>query len=57
VLELRKVRIEDRRYVVCYNSEQAVFHIDEDKLQEEARYDGLWVLRTNTELSIDQVAF
>ena len=99
VLELREVRIEDRRYVVCYNpeqakkdaadrqaiveslkeklkqgdkalvgnkgyrkylkreGEQAAFRIDEDKLQEEARYEGLWVLRTNTGLSIDQVAF
>ena len=99
VLELKEVRIEDRRYVVCYNpeqakkdaadrqaiveslkeklkqgdkalvgnkgyrkylkreGEQAVFRIDEDKLAEEARYDGLWVLRTNTNLSIDEVAF
>jgi hypothetical protein len=99
VLELKEVRIEDRRYVVCYNPEQAkkdaadrlaivnslkeklkqgdkalvgnkgyrkylkregeraLFRIDEDKLQEEARYDGLWVLRTNTNLSIEEVAF
>jgi len=99
VLELKEVRIEDRRYVVCYNpeqakkdaadrqaivqslkeklkqgdkalvgnkgyrkylkraGEQAAFRIDEDKLAEEARYDGLWVLRTNTNLSIDEVAF
>jgi transposase len=99
VLELKEVRIEDRRYVVCFNPEQAkkdaadrqaiveslkeklkqgdkalvgnkgyrrylkregeqgVFSIDEEKLAEEARYDGLWVLRTNTSLSIDQVAF
>jgi hypothetical protein len=99
VLELKEVRIEDRRYVVCYNpeqakkdaadrpaiveslkeklkqgdkalvgnkryrkylkreGEQAAFSIDEDKLHEEARYDGLWVLRTNTRLSIDEVAF
>jgi len=99
VLKLKEVRIEDRRYVVCYNpeqakkdaadrqaiveslkekmkqgdkalvgnkgyrkylkreGEQAAFSIDEDKLQEEARYDGLWVLRTNTNLSIEEVAF
>jgi hypothetical protein len=99
VLELQEVRIEDRRYVVCFNpeqakkdaadrqaiveslkeklkqgdkalignkgyrkylkreGEQAAFRIDEDKLQQEARYDGLWVLRTNMSLSIDQVAF
>jgi hypothetical protein len=99
VLELKEVRVEDRRYVVCFNPEQAkkdaadrqaiveslreklkqgdkalvgnkgyrkylkrqgeqgAFRIDEDKLQEEARYDGLWVLRTNTRLSVDEVAF
>jgi transposase len=99
VLELKEVRIEDHRYVVCYNpeqakkdaadrqaiveslkeklkqgdkalvgnkgyrkylkraGEQAAFSIDEDKLAEEARYDGLWVLRTNTNLSIEEVAF
>jgi hypothetical protein len=32
------------------------FAIDEAKLQEEARYDGTWVLRTNTELSAAAVA-
>ena len=32
------------------------FAIDEAKLREEARYDGTWVLRTNTELSAADVA-
>jgi transposase len=32
------------------------FAIDEAKLEEEARYDGVWVLRTNTELSAAEVA-
>ncbi len=32
------------------------FAIDEAKLEEEARYDGTWVLRTNTELSAAEVA-
>src|SRR6266478_3368289 len=32
------------------------FAIDEAKLQEEARYDGTWVLRTNTDLSAAEVA-
>jgi hypothetical protein len=32
------------------------FAIDEAKLEEEARYDGKWVLRTNTELSTAEVA-
>jgi transposase len=33
------------------------FHINEEKLQQEARYDGLWVLRTNTDHSAEAVAF
>ncbi len=32
------------------------FAVDEAKIEEEARYDGTWVLRTNTELPADQVA-
>jgi len=32
------------------------FVVDEAKMQEEARYDGTWVLRTNTELSAADVA-
>jgi transposase len=32
------------------------FVIDEAKLKEEARYDGKWVLRTNTDLSTEEVA-
>src|SRR5450755_621817 len=32
------------------------FAIDEAKLKEEARYDGKWVLRTNTELTTAEVA-
>jgi transposase len=32
------------------------FTIDEAKIEEEARYDGTWVLRTNTELPPAQVA-
>jgi Transposase DDE domain len=32
------------------------FVVDEAKLAEEARYDGTWVLRTNTELSAAEVA-
>jgi hypothetical protein len=32
------------------------FQIDEDQLKIEARYDGLWVLRTNTELEAETVA-
>jgi transposase len=32
------------------------FEVDETKLEKEARYDGLWVLRTNMTLPVDQVA-
>jgi transposase len=32
------------------------FALDEAKIAEEARYDGTWVLRTNTELPAAQVA-
>jgi transposase len=32
------------------------FQVDEAKIAEDARYDGKWVLRTNTELDSDEVA-
>jgi len=32
------------------------FQIDYDKIEQEARYDGKWVLRTNTDLSAREVA-
>ena len=43
----------DRRYL---KSAGHHFEIDEAKLQPEARYDGLWVLRTNTDLAAAAVA-
>jgi transposase len=95
-LEVKEVQVGERRYVVCYNPEQARkdaadrsrivealratlkqgdkalvgnkgfrkylrvegkhFEVDEAKLKAEARYDGLWVLRTNTALPVAQVA-
>jgi len=95
-LEVKEVLVGQRRYVVCYNPEQARkdaadrfrivdalratlkqgdkalvgnkgfrkylrvegkhFEVDEAKLKKEARYDGLWVLRTNTALPVAQVA-
>ncbi len=99
LLKVKEVRIEGRRYIVCFNPEQAAkdaadrnaivqslrerlkrgdkalvgnkgyrkylksgatgsrFTIEEEKLQEEARYDGKWVLRTNTSYSAEEVAF
>jgi transposase len=95
-LEVKEVLVGERRYVVCYNPEQARkdaadrrrivealratlkqgdkalvgnkgfrkylrvegkhFEVDETKLKEESRYDGLWLLRTNTALVVAQVA-
>jgi transposase len=95
-LKVKEVKIEERRYIVCHNVEQAekdrhdreailaslqealkqgnkslvgnkgyrrylkssdeAFTIDEDKIREEVRYDGTWVLQTNTELPMDTVA-
>ena len=96
-LKVKEVQVEDRRYIVCHNEEQAVkdradreaivasleqalrrgdkslvgnkgyrrylkstapdhFQINESKLREEARYDGKWVLRTDTDLSTAEVA-
>jgi transposase len=95
-LKVKQVMVEDRRYIVCLNENQAKkdaadreaivaalreqlkqgdkslvgnrgyrrylrtngahFQIDEAKLKAEARYDGKWVLRTNTALSAEEVA-
>jgi hypothetical protein len=96
-LQVKEVWVEDRRYVVCRNEDEARkdaadraaivaglqeqlaqgdkslignrgyrryvraaegsrFEIDEAKIAEEARYDGKWVLRTNTELTSSEVA-
>jgi hypothetical protein len=96
-LKVKEVWVDDRRYVVCLNEEEARkdaadreaivaslreqlrkgdkslvgnkgyrryldgddsshFAIDEAKLAEDARYDGKWVLRTNTELDSAEVA-
>jgi len=96
-LQVKEVWVEDRRYVVCRNEDEARkdaadreailtglreqltrgdkslignrgyrryvrvvegsrFEIDEAKITEEARYDGKWVLRTNTELTSSEVA-
>jgi Transposase DDE domain len=95
-LKVKEVWVEDRRYVVCLNEDQATkdrhdreaiieslkaalkqgdktlignrgyrkyvkatgerFTIDEDKIRAEARFDGKWVLTTNTELSARELA-
>jgi hypothetical protein len=43
-----------RRYLKVQG--EGHFVVDEAKIAEEARYDGTWVLRTNTELSAAEVA-
>jgi transposase len=96
-LKVKEVWVDDRRYVVCLNEDQARkdaadreaivaslreqlrkgdkslvgnkgyrrylsgddsshFAVDQAKLAEDARYDGKWVLRTNTELDSAEVA-
>jgi hypothetical protein len=96
-LAVREQWVEGRRYIVCYNEDQARkdaadreaiveslreklkggdkalvgnkgyrrylksggsehFTVDEQKIKEEQRFDGKWVLQTNTDLSAEQVA-
>jgi transposase len=95
-LKVKEVWVDEHRYVVCRNEEEArkdahdrdaivtalrhakksgdkslvgnkgyrrylkssgqVFEIDEEKILAEARYDGKWVLRTNTSLPATEVA-
>ena len=43
-----------RRYLAATGPDR--FQIDEAKIREEARYDGKWVLRTNTDLDAAEVA-
>jgi transposase len=43
-----------RRYLTVEG--EGHFQIDEEQIKAEARYDGLWVLRTNTELEAETVA-
>jgi transposase len=96
-LKVKEVWVEDRRYIVCLNEDEARkdaadreaivaalreqlrcgakslvgnkgyrrylgggdspgFRLDEAKIAEDARYDGKWVLRTNTDLDAAEVA-
>ena len=95
-LRVKEVRVAARRYIVCFNEDQAAkdrhdreaivagledalkqgdkslignkgyrryvvasgehFSIDTEKIKAEERYDGLWVLVTNTDLSAREVA-
>lgn len=55
-LKVKEVWVENRRYVVCLNEDQAAKDFDQDKIQAEARFDGKWVLTTNTDLSARELA-
>ena len=96
-LKVKQVLIDDRRYIVCHNEEQArkdradreaileqlreklkqggaalvgnkgyrkylstrsrgAFEIDEAKVRQAARFDGKWVLQTDTDLPAEEVA-
>jgi hypothetical protein len=51
-----KALVGNKGYRKYLKSEGAHFAIDEEKIQEEARYDGKWVLLTNTPFSTAEVA-
>jgi hypothetical protein len=51
-----KSLIGNRGFRKYLKSSQSRFEIDESKVQQEARYDGKWVLRTNTDLDAAEVA-
>lgn len=95
-LKVKEVMVDERRYIVCHNEEEARkdrhdreaivtslrdqlkqgdkslvgnkgyrrflkcadahFEVDEDKIVDEERFDGKWVLRTNTQLDATTVA-
>lgn len=96
-LKVKEVRVNGRRYIVCYNEDQAKkdsadrqaiveslrdqlkrgdkslvgnkgyrkflksatgkrFEIDEEKIQREAQFDGIWVLQTDAPLTCIEVA-
>jgi len=97
-LEVKEIKVDSRRYVVCRNEDQALkdradrqaivesllsqlkrgdknlvgnkgyrkylktpssgqhFEIDEDKVRQEAGYDGIWVLQTDLDITAKDVA-
>lgn len=96
-LKVKQVLVEERRYIVCHNEEQArkdradreailaklraqlqqgsttlignkgyrkflsatgknAFQVDETKVKSDARFDGKWVLQTDTDLPAEEVA-
>jgi len=51
-----KALVGNRGYRKYLKSEGEHFRLDEKKIRSEARFDGKWVLRTNTDLPTDEVA-
>jgi len=45
-----------RKYLRSSDPDEAVFEIDEEKIDQEAQFDGTWVLRTNTKYTPEEVA-
>jgi transposase len=52
----QKSLVGNKGYRKYLKSSGTTFQIDEDKIKEESRYDGKWVLTTNTDLSSREVA-
>jgi transposase len=51
-----KSLVGNRGYRKYLKQDQGKFQVDEAKIKQEARYDGKWVLRTNTDLPAGEVA-
>ena len=45
-----------RKYLKSSDPGEVVFEVDEQKIDQEAQFDGTWVLRTNTDYSPEEVA-
>ena len=52
----QKSLVGNKGYRKYLKSSGTMFQIDEDKIKEESRFDGKWVLTTNTDLSSPEVA-
>ena len=51
-----KSLVGNKGYRKYLKSQKDAFTVDEEKAREEARYDGKWVLRTNTDMPASEVA-
>ena len=48
--------VANKGYKRYLEAEKGAFAVDLDKARDEQRFDGMWVLRTNTELSAVEIA-